>query len=84
MSVSCSKVVLSRRHILAIGPPQPKFSLKKKYNKNPRKVQHGKSLTLCMAQHQKVILAKGEPSSTHHGVSQGNVVLHHLGAGGAP
>lgn len=51
-------MVLSRRHILAIGPPQPKFSFKK-YNKTLGKVQHGASLTLCMAQHQKAILAKG-------------------------
>ena len=36
--------------------------IKKKYNKNPRKVQHGESLTLGMAQHQKAILATGEQS----------------------
>lgn len=46
-----------------ISPPQPKFSLKKeKTNKTPRKVQHGKSLTLCVAQHQKAMLAKQELS----------------------
>lgn len=78
-------VVLSRRHILAIGPPQPKFSLKKNTRKKPRKVQHGESLTLCMAQNQMATLAKQEQlcPPLHVTVSLGNAALHHLGAGGA-
>lgn len=76
MSVSFSKVVLSRRHILAVGPPQPKFSLKKKKGKNPRKVQYHESLTLCMAYKQKVTLAKWVPTFLCCWMSQGNAALH--------
>lgn len=52
-------MVLSRRHILATGTQKSKFSLIKDTKKTPELCDMV-SLTLCSAQHQKVILAKGE------------------------
>jgi len=87
MSASCSKVVLSRKHILAIGPPQPKFSLKKKIQQKPQKGAtwwvfnslHGSAPEGHPCQGGAVV-----PTCPCHGVSQGHAALHHLGAGGAP
>lgn len=87
--MNCSKLVLSRRHILAIGSPQPKFSLKKtnktatakknKTTQQPRKVQYDDSLTLCMTPSQKVAFAKCKmhwcPSP--HVIGQVRAILPH-------